>query len=212
MVVDVEPLTFCCVIGEDLQQVESDTVFKRLNRFLTGLVLVFLALEVGPRSDTDLLGDNTIPLQKGRFIEKVLIECENRLSGLPFFFVGDLDSLLGGFELSLLSRNVILSICDFLLNVRRNIGRNTRILLPGGRAVLGCNSLSGFFFGLLKLILGIDEKRLIVGDVFPITVNFTLERGPRLVKLAALDVTRSADDVDKELFGIPTCPHRRVDG
>ena len=113
--------------------------------------------------------------------------------------------------MSLPVRNVILSICDFLLDVRRNIGRDTHILIPGGRAVLGCNSLSGFFLGLLKLILGIDEKRLIAGDVFPITVNFTLERGPRLVKLAALDVTRSADDVDKELFGIPTCPHRRVD-
>ena len=54
MVVDVEPLTFCCVIGEDLQQVESDTVFKRLNRFLTALIRVYLVLEIGPRSDTDL--------------------------------------------------------------------------------------------------------------------------------------------------------------
>ena len=69
MVVDVEPLTFCCVIGEDLQQVESDTVFKRLNRFLTGFVLVFLALEVGPRSDTDLLRNDTIPLEKGRIVK-----------------------------------------------------------------------------------------------------------------------------------------------
>ena len=69
MVIDVEPLTFCCVIREDLQQVESDTVFKRLNRFLTGLIQVYLALEVSPRSDTDLLRNDTIPLEKGRIVE-----------------------------------------------------------------------------------------------------------------------------------------------
>ena len=59
--------------------------------------------------------------------------------------------------------------------------------------------------------MGVDKKRLEVFDVLPILVNFTLERGPNLEKLTAFDVARSADDVDKELLGIPTCPHRRVD-
>ena len=58
MIIDIILLTFCCVIGEDLQQMEPDTVFKRLNRFLTGLVRVLFTLEVGPRRlsiDSDLI-------------------------------------------------------------------------------------------------------------------------------------------------------------
>ena len=82
MITDVILLTFCCVIGEDLQQMELNTVFKRLNRFLTGLVCMLLALEVGPRSDTDLLLDNLVPLEKGRIVEEILVECEDCISGL----------------------------------------------------------------------------------------------------------------------------------
>ena len=91
MVVDIELLTFCCVIGEDLQQVESDTVFERLNRFLTGFVRALLALESGPWNDTDLLGYNTIPLEKGCIIEKILVECENRISGLLLLCLSSFD-------------------------------------------------------------------------------------------------------------------------
>ena len=34
MVVNIKLLTFCCVIGEDLQQVESDAILEGLDRFL----------------------------------------------------------------------------------------------------------------------------------------------------------------------------------
>ena len=82
MVVYVKLLTFCCVIGEDLQQVELDTVFERLNPFLRGFVRALLALEIGPWNDTNLLGNNTDPLEKGRIVEEILVECEDRISGL----------------------------------------------------------------------------------------------------------------------------------
>ena len=67
MIINITLLTFCRLIREDLQQMELDTVFKRLNRFLTGLVLVHIALEVGPRRDTNLLENNLVPFEKGLF-------------------------------------------------------------------------------------------------------------------------------------------------
>ena len=194
-----------------MQQMEPDTVFERLNRFLAGLVQVYLALQVGPLSDTNLFLDNLIPLEKGRIVEKVLIECEDCISGLLLLCAGGLDGLLGGFKLSLPARNIICGIRDFLLDIRGDIGSDNHFLIPCGRGCLGCNSLPGFFLGLLKLIVGVDEKRLVVGDVFPIIVDLRLEGRPNPEKLAALDVSHRANDVDKELFGVPTCPHRRVD-
>ena len=113
MVTNIVLLTFCCVIGEDLQQVESDTVFKRLDRSLTECIIVYFAVKVGPRSDTNLLRNDTVSLEKGRIVEDILVECEDHISGLLLFCVGDLDSLLGGFKLFLPARNIIRSISDF---------------------------------------------------------------------------------------------------
>ena len=48
MYIDVVLLPFRCVLGEDGQQMELDTVFKRLNCFLAGCVMG-LSVEIGPR-------------------------------------------------------------------------------------------------------------------------------------------------------------------
>ena len=58
--VDVVLLTFFCVLGEDGQQMELGTVFKRLHRFCAGCVMG-LAFEIGPRVRTNLASNDLVP-------------------------------------------------------------------------------------------------------------------------------------------------------
>ena len=62
MYLDVVLLPLHCVLGEDSQQMELDTVFKRLNRFLLGCVMG-IAIKIGPRGCPNSIGNNLVPLE-----------------------------------------------------------------------------------------------------------------------------------------------------
>ena len=92
MIIYITLLTFCFVIGEDLQQMELETVLKGLNRFLTGLVVRFV-IKIGPRSDTNLFLDNLVPLKEGCLIKQVFVESENCIASFSPFLLGFFQSL-----------------------------------------------------------------------------------------------------------------------
>ena len=85
--VDVVLLLLCCIIREDLQQMELDAVFKRLDHFLMDCVMR-LAVEIGPRRCTNLLVDYLVPLEKGGFVQQILVQSKNCGTGLFHFLDG----------------------------------------------------------------------------------------------------------------------------
>ena len=91
MIIYIILLPFRCVIGEDLQQMELDTVLKGLYRFLTGLV-VTVAIKIGPGSDTDLFFDNLVPFEKGCFVKQIFLESKNCIASFLLFLYGFLRS------------------------------------------------------------------------------------------------------------------------
>ena len=93
MVVDVVFLAFYCVIGEDCQQMELDTVIKGFDSFLTGLLVVPISIKIGPRSDTNLVMDYTGPLDFGCFVQQIFVECKDRGTSLFLLLSGFFQSL-----------------------------------------------------------------------------------------------------------------------
>ena len=146
MIIYIILLTFRCVIGEDLQQMELDTVLKGLDRFLTGLVVVRFAIKIGPRSDTNLFLDNLVPLKEGCFIKQVFVESKNCVASFSPFLLGFLPILkmavVALFELGQF-------FCDLLLfgRFRRNSGSISHP--PFCLGWLGRSGLIGFLLGFL---------------------------------------------------------------
>ena len=85
MIIYIILLPFCCVIGEDLQQMEPDTVLKGPYRFLRGLIIVLVAVKIGPQSDTDLFLNYLVPFEESRFVKQVLVKSEICIASLPLF-------------------------------------------------------------------------------------------------------------------------------
>ena len=85
MIIYIILLPFRCVVGEDLQQMELDAILKGLHRFLTGLVLVRVAVKIGPWSDTNLFLNNLVPSEKGCFVKQIFVESKNCIASFPLF-------------------------------------------------------------------------------------------------------------------------------
>ena len=66
---------------------ELDLVFKRHTPFWTGLVGVYIAIKVGPRSDTDLFLDNLVPFEEGCFIKQIFVKSKDCITSLSPFFL-----------------------------------------------------------------------------------------------------------------------------
>jgi hypothetical protein len=77
---DIEALLLGCITGEHVKKVEGDAVLEGLHT-LSMLLGVLVPLKIGPRSCSNLTGDNLVPAKSGIFAEKVRIEQEEPFSG-----------------------------------------------------------------------------------------------------------------------------------